>query len=254
MDSEKYQVDNDNNDDDKNHLSNTDVGAQWYYFVNSNNGEIPEDELNYQTNNINSIEAISTIKWKILVRRLRLGNDSDYTLGFTIVNYDINSGNNNEYNRDTIHDSIQAEDINNYVVNDSSMSNRCSDNYEDGCVDITSANKVKYLEWYMQKYQVDNGTKLDWILKWYQVDNVYKSKYGNTKFEWRLKKYRVDNMNFDQKKELKRCDHTDKNKEDQVYWMPDPLDRLNSVSSIPIDPLDHLDSISPKQDMYSNKH
>ena len=43
----------------------------------------------------------------------------------------------------------------------------CSDNYEDGYVDITSANEVECLEWYMQKYQVDKDTKLDWVLKWY---------------------------------------------------------------------------------------
>ena len=65
------------------------------------------------------------------------------------------------------------------------------------------------------------------------------------KLEWNLKKYRVHNINFDQKKELKRCDHTDANKEDQVYWIPDPLDHLDSISSIP-----DLYSIL---DLYSNK-
>ena len=44
--------------------------ACWYYFDISSNGEIPDDELNYQTSNINSIETTSTMKWKILVRRL----------------------------------------------------------------------------------------------------------------------------------------------------------------------------------------
>ena len=97
-----------------------------------------------------------------------------------------------------------------YVVSNSSMSNRCSDNYEDGYVDITSANEVECLEWYMQKYRVDNDTKLEWILEWYRVDNVYES---NTKFEWSLKKYHVHTIKFDQKKELKWCDHTDANKE-----------------------------------------
>merc|ERR1712238_49620 len=73
-----YRVDNDNNDDDKDYLSNTDVGVQWYYFVNSNNGEIPEDELNYQTNKINNTKPTSTIKWKILVRRLRSDMNDEY--------------------------------------------------------------------------------------------------------------------------------------------------------------------------------
>ena len=46
------------------------VDTCWYYFVNSNNEEVPEDEdeLNYQTSSKNSIETTSTIKWKILVR------------------------------------------------------------------------------------------------------------------------------------------------------------------------------------------
>ena len=46
------------------------VDTCWYYLVNSNNGEVPEDEdeLNYQTSSKNSIETTSTIKWKILVR------------------------------------------------------------------------------------------------------------------------------------------------------------------------------------------
>ena len=64
-------------------------------------------------------------------------------------------------------------------------------------------------------------------------------KCTHTKLEWSLKKYRVNNIKFDQEKELKRCDHTDANKEDQVYWMPDPLDYLHSISSPP--------------DLYSNK-
>ena len=87
-----------------------------------------------------------------------VGNDSDDTHGFTITNYDSNSNNNNEYNRDIFHDYIQAEDmiddtynddddddvnrkpinnvidhgeqrltlyIINYVVSDSSTSNEC---------------------------------------------------------------------------------------------------------------------------------
>ena len=41
----------------------------------------------------------------------------------------------------------------------------------------------------------------------------------SAKLEWSLKKYRVNNIKFDQKKELKRYDHTDANKEDQVNWL-----------------------------------
>ena len=40
----------------------------------------------------------------------------------------------------------------NYGVSDSSTGNGCSDDYDDGYVDITSANKVECLEWYKQKY------------------------------------------------------------------------------------------------------
>ena len=59
-------------DDNKDYLSNRDVDAWWYYFDTSNNGEISDDELNYQTSNINSIETTTSMKWKILVRRLGL--------------------------------------------------------------------------------------------------------------------------------------------------------------------------------------
>jgi len=52
--------------------------ACWYYFSISNNGEIPEDELNYQTSNINSIETTSTMKMKILTRRLRSDMNDEY--------------------------------------------------------------------------------------------------------------------------------------------------------------------------------
>ena len=66
----KYRVDNDKSDDTLcgNHLDNVDIYS--YYFDISNNGEIPDDELNYQTSNINSIEETSTMKWKIMVRQL----------------------------------------------------------------------------------------------------------------------------------------------------------------------------------------
>ena len=64
--------------DNKDYLSNRDVDARWYYFDISNNGEIPEDKLNYQTSNINSIEETSTMKWKILIKQLRSGMNDEY--------------------------------------------------------------------------------------------------------------------------------------------------------------------------------
>merc|ERR1712238_270400 len=67
------------------------------------------------------------------------------------------------------------------------------------------------------------------------------------KLEWSLKKYWVDNIKFDQKKELKRYDHTDANKQDQLNWMPDPRDHLDSISSIP-------DLYSNKQRIQPNHH
>ena len=66
------------NDDNKDYLSNRDVDAWLHYFVNPNNGEIPEDELNYQTSKINSTEATSAMKWKGLVRRLRSDMNNEY--------------------------------------------------------------------------------------------------------------------------------------------------------------------------------
>ena len=54
------------------------VDTYWYYFDISNNGDIPDDELNYQTSNINSIEATSTMKGKILVRRLGSDMNNEY--------------------------------------------------------------------------------------------------------------------------------------------------------------------------------
>ena len=50
-----------NHENSKDYLSNTDVDAQLNYFVNSNNGEILEDELNYQTSKKNSTKTTSTI-------------------------------------------------------------------------------------------------------------------------------------------------------------------------------------------------
>ena len=71
------------------------------------------------------------------------------------------------------------------------------------------------------------------------VDNDNDDILHSAKLEWSLKTYRVDNIKFDQKKELELCDHTDANKEDQVYSI--------------LDLLDHLDSISSKPDPYSNE-
>ena len=42
--------------------------TSWYYFVNSNNGEIPEDELNYQASIVDSEDMASTLVWKIQAR------------------------------------------------------------------------------------------------------------------------------------------------------------------------------------------
>ena len=64
-------------------------------------------------------------------------------------------------------------DTSNLVSDASSMSSGRSDNnYEGKYVDITSTTKVECLEWYTQKYQVNNDTKfLEWYTKKYQVDN-----------------------------------------------------------------------------------
>ena len=54
-----------NRDNNKDYLSSTDIHARWYYFGNSNNGKIPEDELNCQTSKIDSNKTTSIMKWKI---------------------------------------------------------------------------------------------------------------------------------------------------------------------------------------------
>ena len=54
------------------------VNTYWYYFDISNNGETPNDELNYQTSNKHRIEATSTMKWKILVRQLGSDMNDEY--------------------------------------------------------------------------------------------------------------------------------------------------------------------------------
>ena len=63
----KHHVDNTIYSGNKDYLSDTDVDPR---FVNSTNGEIPEDELNCQTSEVDSKEMISAMKWKILVRQL----------------------------------------------------------------------------------------------------------------------------------------------------------------------------------------
>ena len=53
----QMEIDNDNKD----YFSNRDVDTRLHYFVNSNNGEIPEDELNYQTSTVDSKDIASTL-------------------------------------------------------------------------------------------------------------------------------------------------------------------------------------------------
>ena len=129
------------------------------------------------------------------------------------ANYDTNSDDNNEFSRDTSHDSIQAGDMIDDTYNDDDDVNR------------KPINNV-----------IDHGEQR---LTLYIINYVV-----SEKLEWSLKSYRVDNIKFNQKKE---------NKEDQVYWKPDPLDRLNSISSMP-DLLDHLDSISSNPDPLKRTH
>ena len=62
------------------------VDICWYYFDISNNDDIPEDKLNYQTSNINNIETTSTMKWKILVIRLKSDmNDKHHKENIVVV-------------------------------------------------------------------------------------------------------------------------------------------------------------------------
>ena len=70
-----YQVDNDNIDNtelDNNKtvfpLVSDNVDTYRYYFVNSNNGEIPNGELNYQTSIVYSKDKASTLAWKTQAR------------------------------------------------------------------------------------------------------------------------------------------------------------------------------------------
>ena len=120
--------------------------------------------------------------------------------------YDSYSDDDNEDNGDTFHDYIQLEDVIDDTYNDNDNVNR-----------KPTSNVIDYGEQRLTLYIIN-----------YVV---------SVKLEWSLN--RVDNIKFDQKKELKQCDHTDKNKKDQVYWIPDPLD--------------HLDSIISNPDLYSSK-
>ena len=55
------------------------VETYWYYFDISNNGEIPDDELNYQTSKVDSNETTSSMTWKIQARRLDKDDNDDNT-------------------------------------------------------------------------------------------------------------------------------------------------------------------------------
>ena len=57
----------DNKDLNKNTCSDNAV-TRWYCFLNSNNGEIHEDELNYQTSKVDSKDMASTLARKIQAR------------------------------------------------------------------------------------------------------------------------------------------------------------------------------------------
>jgi len=79
-------------DDNKDVLGNRDVGARLHYFINSNNGKIPEDELNYQTSNINDWFGIDIDVQVRVVKNNNsfsdydddVGNDSDDTHGIVL--------------------------------------------------------------------------------------------------------------------------------------------------------------------------
>merc|ERR1712238_182174 len=113
--------------------------------------------------------------------------------------YDSNSDDDNEDNGDTFHDSIQAEDMIDDTYNDDDDVNR------------KPTNNV-----------IDHGEQR---LKLYIINYAV-----SAKLEWCFKTCHVNNTKFNQKK---------KTKEDEVYWIPDPLDHLDNISSIP--------------DLYSNK-
>ena len=51
----------------------------WYYIINSNNGEIPEGELNYQMYKVDRIsnKTVSTTTWKIRSRRLDIDDNEN---------------------------------------------------------------------------------------------------------------------------------------------------------------------------------
>jgi len=71
---------------------------------------------------------------------------------------------------------------------------------------------VECLEWYMQKYRVDNDTKLEWILKWYRVDND-----GETVFD--------EQSEGSMKRKDGECHMKAK------FHTPDPLDYLDGFCS-----------------------
>ena len=168
-------------DNNGNHPDNVDTS--WYYFDIPNNGEIPEDELNYQTNNINSIETTSTIKWK---------TDKDYNNEFSHNNnHNQDDGNNYDDHYGVHSESINSnpsmipndgeriqlfslvsrgmilslisdvkkEEIKNKEVKKQEVKNvyHYSNNYDEVYANITSATKLEYLEWIRKKYQVNSN-------------------------------------------------------------------------------------------------
>ena len=134
------------------------IDTRWYYFVNSNNYEIPEDELNYQTSKVDSKDMVSTLAWKVQARILsrdglnyrRSKIDSDKntsTMKWKILVRRLGSDMNDEYHKETIN--------------------------------------IWKTEVVVQVVMHNDHSKQD---------------------------------QHNQKKELKQCDHTDTNKEDQVYY------------------------------------
>ena len=57
------------------------VDTCWYHFVNSNNGKIPEDELNYQKSKVHSNKKTSTMMKK---KQARTSSHGESTMPWTI--------------------------------------------------------------------------------------------------------------------------------------------------------------------------
>ena len=71
------QYDNNNNSNNGSLICPANVDTCWYYFVNSNNGEIPEGELNNQTFKIESSKTTSTMTWRIQARKIVTDTDEN---------------------------------------------------------------------------------------------------------------------------------------------------------------------------------